>query len=286
MLGVFDGCGGLGAQRHRFYSDATEAFMASRLCSGAFYDAFEDTFSQSGNLSAEDFCRLAADYCALVLSAFRPHSEDGASIKGTMVRALPTTAAAVVIRAASKGFVLNPIWAGDSRVYLLMPSGLFQLTVDHTTVPDPMENLYKDGLLCNILCEGKKPHLHLRELHVAEPFLVFTATDGCFGYFSTPMEFEGVFLQTMHAAQSVAQWEEMLAEQIGAVAGDDYTLCMASYGFRSFQRMQQCFAHRFQFLQDHYLRMLRTLPLTDIEMRRELWQSYRADYLRYIKDET
>ena len=42
LLGVFDGCGGAGAREHAYYSGHTEAFMASRLCAGAFYDCFRN----------------------------------------------------------------------------------------------------------------------------------------------------------------------------------------------------------------------------------------------------
>ena len=44
MIAAFDGCGGSGARKHESYSGHSEAFMASRLCAGAFYDGFLDSF--------------------------------------------------------------------------------------------------------------------------------------------------------------------------------------------------------------------------------------------------
>ena len=41
FVGVFDGCGGSGARRHKEYDGHSEAFMASRLSSGAVYTGMQ-----------------------------------------------------------------------------------------------------------------------------------------------------------------------------------------------------------------------------------------------------
>ena len=261
--------------------------MASRLSAGAFYDCFRQKFPCSGanTRRAEDFTAAVSSFCGQVLTYCKPPVAGGApQIKGSMVRTLPTTAAAALIQPAEDGrYDISPIWAGDSRVYLLTEQGLAQLTVDDTSVPDPMENLYEDGVLKNVLCEGKSIRLHSSLLRVEAPFCVFAATDGCFGYLPTPMEFEGILLETLFSAKSVAEWERLLSERIRRVAGDDYTLCMAAFGYRSFPNLQQSFSARFRFLQENYLRRLYELPLADRETRRMLWQRYQQQYLQYIK---
>lgn len=288
LLSVFDGCGGLGAQRHKHYSNATEAYIASRLCSGAFFDAFRKTFplDDENSITGAGFSALAAAYCADVLSAYKPDVDTAARMRGTMVKALPTTAAAALIRCMKSYYAINPIWAGDSRVYLLTEAGLAQLTVDDTTVPDPMKNLYEDGILKNILCADKEPHLHCNEVHINEPFIVFAATDGCFGYFSTPMEFEGAILRTLADSSCVSDWEQRLHSCIGAIAGDDYTLGMASYGFGTFTRLKRTFKRRLELLQREYLQQILNLPLEDRDARQVLWQRYMPNYFRYIEDDT
>ena len=289
FLAVFDGCGGLGAQRHAFYSNKTEAYMASRFAAGSFFDSFRELFpyASESKRTAEEFTQSATLCCSQVLTAFRPQESGNVpQIKGSMVRTLPTTAASVLIqRNAAGAYVLNPIWAGDSRAYVLLPEGLAQLTVDDTTVPEPMENLYEDGILTNVLCEGRHPRLHLSEVTISAPFLVLSATDGCFGYLSTPMEFEGMLLETLLASHSVAEWEALLTERITLVAGDDVTLCMAGYGFFTFGQLQRVFAGRFEELQRLYLTPLRNLPNTEREIRRDLWQHYRWQYMRYLKED-
>ena len=46
LIGVFDGCGGLGARQYDKYDNHTGAYMASRLVSGAVYDWFQSLENQ------------------------------------------------------------------------------------------------------------------------------------------------------------------------------------------------------------------------------------------------
>jgi len=283
MVAVFDGCGGAGARKHAHYSDKSEAYMASRFCSGVFFDQFCQTFPSE--MTAEEFVKDCLTPAVKErLHEYQPPKE-GFEIRGSMVRTLPTTVAAALIQQEKDGTqTVSAIWAGDSRVYILDEKGLAQLTVDDTSVPDPMENLYEDGVLKNILCADRALTLHCRSVRMDKPFLVFAATDGCFGYVTTPMEFEGLLLQNLMAAESLAQWEERLYQTIGQVAGDDYSLCMAAYGDLDLKRLQTALAGRFAMLRDTCLTKLAGLPVEDRQTRIELWQGYKDNYLRFMKD--
>lgn len=286
MIGVFDGCGGAGARTHDYYSGHTEAYMASRLCSGAFYDQFRRTFPcdmPPQTVAAEVFAPAALER----LKTYEPPKDpDAFVIKGSMVRTLPTTAAVALIQADEAGVAVSPIWAGDSRVYVLDRNGLAQLTVDDTSVPDPMENVYEDGVLRNILCSDRKVTLHSTTVVLQPPFMVLAATDGCFGYVSTPMEFEGMLLETLLSVQSPAQWEQRLAETIGTVAGDDHAMEIAAFGYDDFSALQNSLRQRYQWLWERYLQPVRGLPLEDRQSRFALWESYRGNYFRLMKDGT
>lgn len=284
LLGAFDGCGGAGARTHEAYSGHTEAYMASRLCAGAFYDAFRKLFpceEPTEQLLVNVFLPEALNR----LRAYAPAQDTTLQIRGSIVRTLPTTAAVAILRQMDPDAVtVSAVWAGDSRIYVLDAHGLSQLTVDDTSVPDPMENLYEDGILKNIFCSDKAVRLRCNTVQLQPPFLVFAATDGCFGYVSTPMEFEGLLLHTLLQAPGPAQWEESLAEYIGKTAGDDHTLCMASLGYGSFEALQKDLSPRFEHLKQNYLLPLRDLPLDDRQSRYDLWAQYKHIYNRYLKD--
>lgn len=285
MLGVFDGCGGAGAQKHEFYSGKTEAYIASRLCAGSFYDSFRTIFPC--NLTPEQITHeILAPNAVQTLVAYKPPTDKtGFRITGSMVRTLPTTAAVALIqRADNDELLVSAIWAGDSRVFILDAQGLAQLTIDDTSVPDPMENIYEDGVLKNVFCTDRNVRIHCKTIRVKPPFVVLSATDGCFGYVSTPMEFEGILVDTLLNSNAPAEWESRLAEMIGASAGDDHTLCLASFGYNSFTTLQESLSKRYAHILKEYLIPVSKLPLDDRQSRYKLWDQYQTDYMRYLKD--
>ncbi len=285
ILGAFDGCGGAGARKHDFYSGHTEAYMASRFCAGVFYDQFRKNFPSPRKV-ADLISEVFAPQIEQRLFDYAPPKDNsGFQIKGSSVRTLPSTAAVALVRLCENNAVLvSSIWAGDSRVYIMNSRGLAQLTVDDTSVPDPMINTYEDGVLQNILCGNKPVKLNYKTIKMQEPFVVFTATDGCFGYLSTPMEFEGLLLNTLLKSKSAAEWESELADKISAIAGDDSTICLASYGYGSYTALRQAFVNRYSHLKNNYLLPVSKLSADDREGRFSLWESYRENYMRYIKD--
>lgn len=286
MLGVFDGCGGAGARTSAHYGGRTEAYMASRLAAGVFYESFNQAYP--GSMSASAFASdvLTPNLSRRFAANVPPQDASGFQIRGSMVRTLPTTAASVLIRQERENeLTVSPIWAGDSRVYILDSAGLAQLTVDDTSVPDPMENQYEDGVLKNIICQDRPVRLRVRTLRIKPPFILLAATDGCFGYVSTPMEFEGLLLETMLRAENVGQWEQLLQKTIGSFAGDDHTMCLAAFGYRDFQSIQRVFSGRYAALEKQFLEPVRQIPLEDRDTRRGLWNQYRQGYMRYLRDE-
>ena len=285
MLGVFDGCGGAGSRTHAYYSGKTEAYMASRLCAGAFYDLFRMHYPEQQDTAA--FVRDVLQPGTLEqLSRFQPPKVPGTiQIRGSMVRTLPSTAAAAIVQAQDDGSVkVVAIWAGDSRVYILDGRGLAQLTVDDATVTDPMLNIYEDGILKNIFCSDRAMHLNYREVVVKPPFMVLAASDGCYGYVTTPMEFEGLLLRTLLASKNVAHWEQILADAIGSFAGDDHAMCLAAFGYEGFDELKYSFNERTMHLWNTYIQPVENLPAEQREPRFALWEMYKHDYLRYLKD--
>lgn len=282
IIAVFDGCGGSGARKHDDYDSHSEAFMASRLCSGALFECIQKHFPT--NLEPTAFAnKVIAPYIADAIKANIPVEKPN-SIKITGMRTLPATMAAALIQTdKTNELCISPIWAGDSRVYILDSTGLSQLTVDDSNQPDPMEGLYDDGTLTNVICVDKQVRLNCHTFRIKPPFMIIAATDGCFGYVSSPMEFEGMILHTMLESSNVAQWEDNLQKLIASYAGDDHTLCLASFGYGSFPTIQQAFRKRYEELRNNYLETVWATSWKDRDTRRRLWASYRQNYMKYIE---
>ncbi len=132
LIGVFDGCGGLGARQYDHYEKHTGAYIASRLASGAVYDWFRggNGKGRHGNLTEELRERTAG---ALLLGEQKGGS--ALKLRGAMVRDFPTTAAIALAEYGNGEITVQSVWAGDSRVYILNENGLSPLSKDDTPQP-------------------------------------------------------------------------------------------------------------------------------------------------------
>lgn len=284
LVGAFDGCGGSGGRTHAWYSRKTEAYMASRLVAGAFYDCFRYWAENMDN--PEQFARDILWPTAVQQLKNHQPPEDPTAIRigGSMIRCLPSTAAVALLRQDSNAVEVTALWAGDSRVYLLDENGLAQLTVDDATVQDPMENVYEDGILTNVFCADRPVEFRCNTLLCKPPFVIFSATDGCYGYLSSPMEFELLLLGTLLNSSCAAQWEQSLSQSIEGVAGDDHTISMAALGYDSFQALQKSLAPRYDYVWANFVAPVQDVPMDVREPRFALWEQYRPNYFRFLKN--
>ena len=112
-----------------------------------------------------------------------------------MIELLPTTLAMAIFRKNGGFLDVRVIWAGDSRVYLLTPvDGLSQLSEDDVDGEfDAMKALGQSNMNNNVTGEGMdRFHLNYAEykIPIQEGFILFAASDGCFDYIESPMQFE------------------------------------------------------------------------------------------------
>lgn len=274
LVGVFDGCGGAGAKRYPRLQNKTGAYTASRITAGAVMEWFSllpEGLPEAPEEAVGALIRQHLERC---------HRQVGeeSRLVSPLVRTFPTTAAFAVCTGEAGRNRVDFFWAGDSRVYLLDEDGLAQLSTDDLSVPDAMENLYNDGVLTNVISLSKAYTIHHGAAILDKPGIVYAATDGCFGYVSTPMEFEGMLLSALADSGSVREWEERLTEIIGTVAGDDYTLSAAVLGFGGFEKMRAALSQRQRFLEREYLADIGSLSR---EEKTALWSRYRDSYSRF-----
>ena len=280
LIGVFDGCGGLGSRTYAGFDGHTAAYIASRTASGAVYDWFQALqdlpFPDTDTLLRSLHARLDRGF--EIVSA---RGENALRVRGSMVRDFPTTAAiALAQEDGRQSLLLHVIWAGDSRVYLLDEDGLAQLTEDDLGGEDAMSNLSHDSALTNVLSSDGDYQLHYKCLRVTRPTVIFAATDGVFGYVQSPMEFEWLLLRVLGASESPELFEQRMKAILAEVAGDDFALCLMSFYFGSFDALRSAFSERARMLERRYVRPLRD-DRTDAQ---RFWEEYRVGYERYLRE--
>ena len=227
--------------------------------------------------------RQISTYMSAALDLVNELGGQTSRIFGSMVRDFPTTAAAALVRNTLGGTELQVFWAGDSRVYLLDRGGLAQLTRDDVHGKNAMSNLRSDGALTNVVAADQPFTLHTGKtlrFEEDEPYMVLAATDGCFGYLPTPMDFEDMVLSCLLQARTPAGFRQKLEESISETAGDDYTLAFMSFGYGDFRTMQDSVRERAKRLRHDYMDWMEQDP--SLEMQEHLWEEYRTGYERFL----
>ena len=272
---VFDGSGGMGFRQCPGIGNKTEAYLASRFASGAVYDWYSDHGS-SPFKSDDDLLRSLDGYIRSEMKFGDKYNKRNLKIGGSLVRDFPTTIAMSYIEMRGGSIILHVIWAGDSRVYLIDGRGLAQLSVDDVYMTDAFDNLSDDGAMTNVLSSDGNFVLHHKTIKLSEPATVITATDGCFGYIPSPMEFEYLLLDCFMKSGSIDDYKFRLKEAIGEVTGDDFALGFTAINYGSFAKMRSMYENRLQYLTSAYISKI------DENNRRELWNGYKQEYERYF----
>lgn len=278
-LGVFDGCGGLGSRRYPLCQNHTGAWVASKmaacvtetfLCSGSF-QLIEESFRQLEEKISTEFQRVRQK-CA---------QETGVQVGGSLSRSFPTTISLIVVESKeSDRFLCEFLWAGDSRGFLLDQDGLCQITLDdiNSNADDAFWNLREDGRLTNVV-NGDVPFtLHNRRIEVDDPVMLIAATDGGFNYFPTPMDFEYLLLDTLISTDTPDLWMKQICGRLKKVAGDDYTIAIACFGFSDYSELKRYYYDRWKILRQTYIDAEQGASEEQLQ---KLWMDYKSSYYRW-----
>ncbi|WP_395572428.1 serine/threonine protein phosphatase [Streptomyces sp. BK79] len=255
LLAVFDGSGGSGAAPAWQAPDGdsrTGAWVGSRVARLATDVWFRAVAEDTETTAPERLCEY--------LQYFLDHAPQRRSkISGTMRRLLPTTLAALHYRLTRARDVpeleLRPLWAGDSRAYVLTPAaGLQVLTRDHTREADALELLRTDPPMTNLVCADREFTVDSRRLTYPLPCVLVAATDGFFGYVHTPADFESLLLRTMREAHTGDEWADRVRREVQGYTADDASLAVVALGYHGFEDLRARFAHRLEEVTDRYVR--------------------------------
>ena len=275
IIGAFDGCGGLGAKICPTVSDKTEAYLASRSVGAAAKQWFSSCAATGykWNLKA-----LKEQIVSNLELCQNQAGNSTLKLRGSMVRPFPSTIAIVTFKIIDGRLLTQHIWAGDSRTYVLDRNGLGQVSIDDIQGEDAMSNLTRDGALTNVISVDGQFEIHSAEFIPKHPCIILCATDGSFGYVSSPMEFEMMILAALERAENVAQWQLLLNNEISSRSGDDQTIAVAAFGFDNFSELKSYYADRYRSIS----KMVEKFESGDSDRKHRLWEVYKPNYYRYL----
>ncbi|MDR1499087.1 MAG: protein phosphatase 2C family protein [Rickettsiales bacterium] len=254
----------------------TGAYIASRVTKNIVESFFKEKINNDNlEITQDDIGSLEKSIKHGLKEKLDKQDSGNSNIRSNLIRTFPTTMAVGQISQASKKIQL--LWAGDSRVYLLSSEkGLIQLTKDDLkSNNDPFQNIENDSPLSNMINLDEDFIINFKDIEIEKSNLIvfFAATDGCFGYFPTPMHFEYMLLQTMEDSDSIDQWKQKISEKLKNISGDDYSMalvCLTQDG-ADFSQLKNSFQIRYKTLCDEYMKKLadKEKIVADLEKKEE-----------------
>jgi len=230
LVGVFDGMGGAGGTIYQSpEGPRTGAYLASRIARAHAERTIVEGLQAPEGLDGAAAARALHVHILEGLQAAAAElGHPKSSLRSKLLRMLPTTMAAAAIQRPDPSvetWTCHLFWAGDSRVYLVDGAGAHQLTLDDIRDHgDAMANLREDSVVSNAISADTPFTINYAQLQISAPALLFAATDGCFGYFRSPMHFERMLLDTLLGSFDVGGWSDLIQREIAAVTGDDASM--------------------------------------------------------------
>lgn len=302
-VGVLDGMGGAGGAEcvSDFGDSHTKAYVASRIIKAAL----ERALCQLSTLpEVPDFItfleKVIANRYEEERLKYPPKSKGG--LRSTLIKEYPTTLAMIIVSINDDKYIIDSIWAGDSRNYIWNMNGLFQISKDDLKGNlDPLQNLREDAPMSNCLRADAPIRLNHKRISVPieEKFMVISATDGCFGYYPSPMDFEKILLESLRNAESIEEWKIRLSNAFEFVTADDFSYSIATFNFIRFKdlsklakkslkgSLQKYFLKRKEY--ENAVRKKQQLEklISDYEGElfsqiNQIWPFYKQSYLKFI----
>lgn len=281
LMCVFDGCGGIGSRKYAAYGNKTGAYIASHTVAKTVVSWFNEFNDEGGEISGNSIQNICADLQNRITHELKTleNGVESSTIKGSLAtRSFPTTASMILFKSEKERLYSAFVWAGDSRGYILTPKGLTQITKDDIDESeDAFSNLYSDGRLTNLISTDGNFQLNSRIMSCPQETILITATDGCFGYIPTPMEFEYMLIDTLLNSNSLFEWKQNLHAEYVKVAGDDFTMGAVVCGFSTFRNLRRAFVERKEYL---YKTFIARMEDATEEEKLQMWEKYKTTYYR------
>ncbi len=262
ILIVCDGLGGAGQNKYQLGDEKkSSAYLGSRVvsstCQNFLHENYEEICIHMGK--PEKYIISLKEHITNKLDKFVEENGLVNLIIGKSIQMLPTTLTAIVYAKFENRTEALVIWAGDSRAFLLTETrGLQQLTVDDT--PYDTDAYEKSALMSNNIRQDGDFHLNYCYYDdLPSDCILFTCTDGCFDYLSTPMDLEyrveyAVLKTEVLTRKDVTRFEETLGNVLTNYGQqDDCSMAgVIIVDEKKCSEMQMMLNRRALFVQDQY----------------------------------
>lgn len=256
VISVFDGMGGAGARKYvhdETLEEHTSAYWASRFVRFAVKELIEERNTKHVGENPISFIEINL-YRQIKdkLDTEIAHFPSASSTMSKMIRKLPTTMAMCAYEIKDSIVHTKTYWAGDSRIYMFDLEGMSFLTIDDADAPDndPFSPANMDLSMNNAISQERPFRINKYEIDIPldkeKPFVLMACTDGCFGYFKNPIEFERMVRAELLDAKNWDDWSDRMRDAIIRNSQSDdlsmiaVTLGVESTSFNDFkQRMQE-----------------------------------------------
>ena len=266
VIGVFDGMGGAGASMVGSSANSfSEAYRASRIIRQKTLEVSARLLAESVRsgkpraVNARDLTTALKEVLQSSAQKLGIGSSGSSRIRGTLTKTLPSTLACaeIFIKDAESDkptVTIFPIWAGDSRIWVLTPvAGLQQITADDVDIADPLEQLRQDPPMANVVSASVDFSLNQHQVQLSEPCVVIAGTDGISGYVRSPGEVELLILRAIDTAHTDGQeLAEALYSAFSMLANDDASCVLAAIGFKDLESLRSSFQQRLEALEERY----------------------------------
>ncbi len=224
VISVFDGMGGAGAREyvHNETNERhTSAYWASRFVRSSVEELIKELDTKDDEKEPSCYIEgLLHQRITEKLDKEIVHFSTDSRVKSKLIRKLPTTIAMCLYEIKDSKVHIKTYWAGDSRIYMFDVESMSFLTIDDAEAPDndPFSPANMDLVMNNAISQDLPFHINKYEkditLNPEKPFVLLACTDGCFGYFKNPIEFEYMVRSGLKDSDDWDEWSDNMKNAI------------------------------------------------------------------------
>lgn len=243
VISVFDGMGGAGARKYKHANtgeEHTSAWWASRYVKEAIEELMCSRPKGENPISYLEK-NLKSTIVSKLNDVVKNFPAANAPLLSKMMRKLPTTMALCAYFIDEKEVTITCYWSGDSRIYMFDKNKMYFLTKDDADAldGDPFSPANMDLAMNNTICQDRDFRINKSTIKVSynssNPIVLIAATDGCFGYFRNPIEFEHTIRRSLLTSTVLDEWLPSIRQAIiDNIQQDDFSMALVEIGDSNF----------------------------------------------------